>query len=265
MAAERTDPSYFGLHLVSALEPGVKMEKQDPTEPEPGKDGDKGPPIPQAGRMKEILEGAAPSHMKQEVEMGLHECWEAQWQQFLKTVQSSQSGQGDPQPPDLAPRGDSQKEGISNIGPQPLQERVTQQLHREARPTGRNLPAKTDTDDKTTKQENLNAEAARQHFRQFGYGEASGPREVCRRLQELCYSWLRPEKCTKDQILELLILEQFLIVLPTEILNWVKEGCPTSCAQAVTLAEEFLQQRRQENWQEQVSIKCLLENFMFMR
>ncbi|XP_060094608.1 uncharacterized protein LOC132571832 [Heteronotia binoei] len=251
MAADQMDASNFGLCLVSAPELGMKMEEWNSTDTEPGKVTDKGLCIARAGSMKEFSEEAEPDHMKQELEIGLHERWEAQWQQFLKTVQSPQSGQRDAQPPGLTPRSKSPKQGTSSIRPQPPKERVTQLLGRATQPMGGNLSAKTDTDDKIVKEENLDAEATRQHFRQFGYREAAGPQEVCRRLQELCYSWLRPEKRTKEQILELLILEQFLTVLPTEIQNWVKEGSPTSCAQAVALAENFLQQRRQENWQEQ--------------
>ncbi|XP_048347396.1 uncharacterized protein LOC125429889 [Sphaerodactylus townsendi] len=226
------------------------MEERNPTDREPGKDADKGP----HGSMKEFLGEVAPDHVKQESEIGLRERWEVQWQQFLKAVQSPQSRQGNTQLPGFTIRSDSPNEGLFDIRPQPPREGVTQLLSREANPTGRNLSPGTIAEYKTMKEENLNVEASRQHFRLFSYQEAAGPQEVCSQLREFCYSWLRPEKHTKKEILELLILEQFLAVLPMEIQNWVKRGNPESCAEAVSLAEDFLQQQRQEeeNRQEQV-------------
>ncbi|XP_042309927.1 uncharacterized protein LOC121923511 [Sceloporus undulatus] len=99
----------------------------------------------------------------------------------------------------------------------------------------------------------ISTEVQRQHFRRFQYKEAAGPREACSRLWFLCHRWLKPERHTKDQILELLILEQFLTILPSEIQSWVKDGCPETCAQAVTLAEDFmLKQQEAERPTQQV-------------
>ncbi|XP_074151418.1 zinc finger and SCAN domain-containing protein 2 isoform X1 [Sminthopsis crassicaudata] len=82
-------------------------------------------------------------------------------------------------------------------------------------------------------------EASCQQFWQFRYQEAAGPREALNQLRELCRQWLRPEKCTKEQILELLVLEQFLTVLPREIQSWVREQHPESGEEAVALVENL--------------------------
>nr|XP_056722926.1 putative nuclease HARBI1 [Euleptes europaea] len=94
-------------------------------------------------------------------------------------------------------------------------------------------------------------EMKRQRFRQFRYQEAEGPREVCSQLWYLCHRWLKPERHTKEQILELLILEQFLAILPLDIQSWVREHEPETCSQAATLAEDFLQMQQEAERREQ--------------
>uniref|UniRef100_A0A8C8XP67 SCAN box domain-containing protein n=1 Tax=Panthera leo TaxID=9689 RepID=A0A8C8XP67_PANLE len=82
-------------------------------------------------------------------------------------------------------------------------------------------------------------EIFRQRFRHFCYQETPGPREALRRLRELCRQWLRPETHSKEQILELLVLEQFLAVLPAELQAWVREHHPESGDEVVTVLEDL--------------------------
>ncbi|XP_054450478.1 zinc finger protein with KRAB and SCAN domains 7-like [Pteronotus mesoamericanus] len=82
-------------------------------------------------------------------------------------------------------------------------------------------------------------EIFRLHFRQLCYHETSGPQEALSRLRELCRWWLMPEVHTKEQILELLVLEQFLSILPGELRTWVQLHHPESGEEAVAVVEDF--------------------------
>ncbi|XP_015104937.2 zinc finger protein 18 isoform X1 [Vicugna pacos] len=93
--------------------------------------------------------------------------------------------------------------------------------------------------DATPQGEASSPETARQLFRQFPYQVISGPQETLRQLRKLCFQWLQPEVHTKEQILEILMLEQFLTILPAEIQTWVRKQHPGSGEEAVTLVESL--------------------------
>ncbi|XP_003272026.1 zinc finger and SCAN domain-containing protein 16 [Nomascus leucogenys] len=82
-------------------------------------------------------------------------------------------------------------------------------------------------------------ELYRQHFRKLCYQDAPGPREALTQLWELCRQWLRPECHTKEQILDLLVLEQFLSILPKDLQAWVQAHHPETGEEAVTVLEDL--------------------------
>ncbi|XP_030887840.1 zinc finger and SCAN domain-containing protein 12-like isoform X2 [Leptonychotes weddellii] len=93
-----------------------------------------------------------------------------------------------------------------------------------------------------------------QCFRQFCYQETSGPREALSRLGELCRRWLRPETHSKEQIVELLVLEQFLTILPGDLQARVWEQHPLNGDEA--MLEESLMIRDFRAHSKQMDRKC---------
>ncbi|XP_070790179.1 zinc finger and SCAN domain-containing protein 18-like [Pituophis catenifer annectens] len=83
-------------------------------------------------------------------------------------------------------------------------------------------------------------ETERWRFRSCVSREAEGPRALCSRLYGLCRGWLRPERSSKAEMLDLVVLEQLLALLPPELAGWLRECGAESCAQAVALAEGCL-------------------------
>ncbi|XP_006896654.1 PREDICTED: zinc finger protein 394 [Elephantulus edwardii] len=98
-------------------------------------------------------------------------------------------------------------------------------------------------------------ETLRQQFRQFRYQEVAGPVEALSRLGELCRRWLRPEMRTKEQILELLVLEQFLTILPEDTQAWVRERAPETWEEAAAVVQAFQRALDENVPQELVTIE----------
>ncbi|XP_042306288.1 zinc finger protein 287-like isoform X2 [Sceloporus undulatus] len=192
--------------------------------------------------------------VKEEVEEPTAQLWETQWQEFLSTVDVSPSVRRvppfpkEPAPWDDTPAFLASFEQVARAYQWPEEEwaaRLLPTLKGEAELVFSSLEDEEREDYGKVKAailqgDVLNQEKNRQYFRRFCYEDAKGPREAYNQLQELCRRWLKAERNSKEQILELLILEQFLTVLPPEIQSWVKKHNLESSAQAVSLAEDFV-------------------------
>ncbi|CAI5768515.1 zinc finger and SCAN domain-containing protein 30-like [Podarcis lilfordi] len=220
-----------------------------------------------AGSITEFVQRIPPDQVKQEQHEGLLQHWEAQWQEFLRKMESPHSDWGAPLLPDEpSPWVDTKGflasfEQVAKACRWPPEEWAAQlwpALSGEAKRAFNSLEAGDREDYGKVKAAILRGDAMsreerRQRFRRFCYQEAEGPRGAYGHLQDLCRGWLKVERLSKEQILELLILEQFLAILPPEMQSRVRNCGPETCAQAVALAEDILQMQREvERCEQQV-------------
>ncbi|XP_078296287.1 zinc finger protein 75A isoform X4 [Panthera onca] len=115
----------------------------------------------------------------------------------------------------------------------------------------------------TPQTDRLSPESCREHFRNFHYHDAPGPREVVCQLQEFCRQWLRPEIHSKEQILELLVLEQFVTILPTDTQSRIRKDHLQSIEEAVTLVEHL--ERESGQTRNRVAIQELGKESVLLR
>ncbi|XP_062979648.1 zinc finger protein with KRAB and SCAN domains 7-like [Elgaria multicarinata webbii] len=208
---------------------------------------------------------------KRKPSKGVQDHWEAQWQEFLRTLQPIHTGGGKPGMSEMSPWDDTKAflasfEQVAKACRWPRGEwaaRLLPALSGEAEQAFRSLEARDQEDYGKVKAvilrgEALRMEAQRQHFRQFCCQEVRDPRRIHSQVQELCRQWLKPERHSKEQILELLILEQFLASLPADLQGWIRAGGPDTCSQALALAEDFLtSQQEAETGQRQPCLSVL--------
>ncbi|XP_034990903.1 zinc finger and SCAN domain-containing protein 31 [Zootoca vivipara] len=267
MAAPQGEMADLGLPLPVR----VKMEAQSQAASASPEGNGKFSSVSPGGAAEELARGASVPRVKQELAEEQPQSWDCQWQRLLEVVPTpvASSVRDNPQLPPLSQGGSTEAylatfERVADASQWPREEWVTRLvpvLSGQAQQAYFGLDAKDKGDYGKVKVAILRldsymaTEAHRQGFRHFCYQDTEGPRGTCQQLQELCHRWLRPESQTKEQILDLLILEQFLVILPQEMQDWIRERGPETCDRAVALAEEFLQEQQEtERWAQQITV-----------
>ncbi len=81
-------------------------------------------------------------------------------------------------------------------------------------------------------------EQHRQRFRSLELGENGRPFVMAHQLRDACRRWLLAGESDVDQIIDRVVLEQFIARLPKKTAQWVQCHHPTSLDLAIQLAED---------------------------
>ncbi|KAF7642819.1 hypothetical protein LDENG_00250170 [Lucifuga dentata] len=90
----------------------------------------------------------------------------------------------------------------------------------------------------------INPGTCRQRFRSLDAEPGESPKELYVRLKELYGKWIQPKGKAIQDIVEIIILEQYLRLLSPELQVWIREHGPLSAAEAATLADVFVAARK---------------------
>ncbi|CAH7403536.1 Zscan5b [Phodopus roborovskii] len=89
-----------------------------------------------------------------------------------------------------------------------------------------------------TEKPGCNPEVWHLKFRSFCPSKRSSPIQCLKEISELCHQWLRPDLHSKEEILDQLILEQFMISVPPKLQALVKESGVKSCKELEKMLRE---------------------------
>ena len=98
---------------------------------------------------------------------------------------------------------------------------------------------------------NINTETYRQRFRTTKKQEDWSYRDLIVRLQDLSRKWTK-DKTSAEEIVDLMVTEQFLTTLPQELRVWVTDRKPKTSTEAGQMADEYVQTRKSTQESKQV-------------
>ena len=86
---------------------------------------------------------------------------------------------------------------------------------------------------------NLTEEAYRKRFRELRLKPGVHPQILTQKIKANLVCWLRPEEKAKEELLEMLVMEQLITTLGNNLCNWVQRNQPKRLEDAVRLVEDF--------------------------
>ncbi|XP_070594020.1 zinc finger protein 436-like isoform X1 [Erythrolamprus reginae] len=104
-------------------------------------------------------------------------------------------------------------------------------------------------------------EAGRQRFRLSTLLPGETLQEILSRLSSTAVQWLCPQEYSKDQIVDMVILEQFLSVLPVDLQMWLKTQEPGSSKEAIRLAMAYHKQEPAKPTQDMITFEDVSIHF----
>ncbi|XP_055409725.1 zinc finger and SCAN domain-containing protein 5B-like [Bubalus kerabau] len=110
---------------------------------------------------------------------------------------------------------------------------------------GAESPASAPGQDTRRENRDSDLEELRVRFRTFSSSDESDPMKALRRLRELCGLWLRPDLHTKEEMVDRLVLEQFVMCMPPEIQVLVKSSGAETCKD---LEEVLRKKQKLKKW-----------------
>ena len=93
----------------------------------------------------------------------------------------------------------------------------------------------------------INEETYRRRFRSVKPLDNETPLELVIRVRDLAGKWLKDYR-TRGDVVDAIVTEQFVNVLPEDVKVWVKERKPKTSEEAGRLAEDYRQARKTELW-----------------
>ena len=110
---------------------------------------------------------------------------------------------------------------------------------------GSESPASAPRQDTGRENPDSDLEELRLRFRTFSSSDESDPIKALRRLRELCSLWLRPDLHTKEDMVDRLVLEQFVKCMPPDIQVLVKSSGAETCKD---LEEVLRKKQKLKKW-----------------